>query len=271
MRAGLTAVVHANVVVSLAAMGVAMTSFFVLDIRPNAFLLGFAFAAAFCGYTLNRLWDVAEDRHNLPDRRAFIASNRRRLLVIAVAIYGIGGLGLVVVDHRLVVALAVPPLAAWLYSPGRLKRVLFVKNAFVGGLWASIPVGIGLLDGRPFDPAVIALGFVIAVAVTIAAVVFDIKDVTGDAASGISTVPIRIGSKRTRLLALVGLIPLTTLLVIASITLSSRFLLLFVYVAYLGAYIPFATQDRGVLFYGFIIDGEHVVIGLCASALWLLT
>jgi hypothetical protein len=48
---------------------------------------------------------------------------------------------------------------------------------------------------------------------------------------------------------------------------SRRFLVLLGFLAYVAAYTPFATEDRGPLFYGFVIDGEHIFLTLLVIAM----
>ena len=46
-----------------------------------------------------------------------------------------------------------------------------------------------------------------------------------------------------------------------------RFLVLLAFNTYVGCYVPLATRDRGALFYGFVIDGEHVFLVALVIAL----
>ncbi|WP_086890210.1 UbiA family prenyltransferase [Natrarchaeobaculum aegyptiacum] len=242
--------------------------------RPlEAFPLAVVFAATMFVYTVNRFTDLAEDERNVPGRASF---TRR---------YGLGWLAAGVGIYVLVVAVAValgqpgaiyllaPLVAAVLYSVVGIKRVLLVKNLFVGAAWACIPLGVGYYYEILLTPEILVLVGYIGSMITVAAVVFDIKDVEGDRREGISTVPILLGPRRTRIGAQVAnvLVAGGVFAVVAAGVVPTTFLVLFAMNGYVAAYIPFAHPDHGPLFYGFVVDGEHVFLAAVVVALeWLV-
>lgn len=263
----LRSLVHANVVISLAGVGVAITTYALLGLPPAPIPVAFAFSAVFFAYTLNRLWDRAEDGANLPGRTAFIDRYGRYVLGFALFIYGIGVAAVVAWEPWFALIAPIPPLATWLYSNGPFKQAFLVKNAFVGLMWGAIPFGIGVVTGRPMSAITILTALLIAWLITMAAIVFDIKDVRGDRLAGVRTLPTAIGVARTRRLAWWGVIGAIPLILLATATVTPRFLLLFGYVVYLGVAIPFASADRGSLYFGLVVDGEHVLVGSLAGVL----
>lgn len=267
LRRGLRAMVHANVVITLAAVGVALTSCALLGITPTPVLVGFPAGGIFTAYTLNRLWDRTEDATNLPDRTAFVDAYGRLLLLVAGVGYLLATGLLLAVRPLLAPFVALSPIAAWWYSVGPLKHWLLAKNVCVGLGWGCIPLGIGAVAGQPLAPETLATAVLIAWMLLIAAILFDIKDVPGDRLAGVRTLPTVAGVARTRQIAAAGLAAAVPVVLAATLLLDDRFALLFAYVGYLGACIPFARPDRGVLFYGLVIDGEHVLIGAIASVL----
>ena len=100
------------------------------------------------------------------------------------------------------------------------------------------------------------------VSVTVAAALFDIKDIEGDRREGIRTVPNVFGPHVTRVASFVVVSALVPAVVGATLLISSDFAVLLGFLVYVLAYIPFATRDRGTLFYGFVIDGEHLFVTL---------
>ena len=50
-----------------------------------------------------------------------------------------------------------------------------------------------------------------------------------------------------------------------------RFAIIFVYNGYVLAVVPFARENRGRLYDGLVIDGEHLFVGMIATVLWLLS
>jgi 4-hydroxybenzoate polyprenyltransferase len=152
---------------------------------------------------------------------------------------------------------------AALYSLFRLKQLLLVKNALVGISWGLIPIGVGVYYGIGSAVEVAFLSGFFTIMLTVAAAVFDIKDIEGDRSKGIRTVPIAVGPRATRRAA-AAVTLLVAVAVVSSVAvglLPRRFLVLLGFLAYVAAYLPFATRDRGALFYGFVIDGEHVFLG----------
>lgn len=264
----LRALVHSNLLVAMAATGVAVTTLGVLSLPVDPIPLAFVFVATLFGYTVNRFTDRAADAQNVPDRAAFVEAYGEPLLGIA----GLGYLGGIAVTAAwwpsiLPVAL-VPGIATALYATDA-KRVFLVKNGLVGLTWACIPLGLGLYYGRPADPGILSMAAVIGALIGIAAVVFDIKDIAGDRAVGTRTLPVVVGPRSTRRLAAAATVCVIPLILIPAAIVSWRFLALLAYPAYLLAYLPFASTGRGALFYGLVVDGEHVAVGVLVALLWL--
>jgi len=155
-----------------------------------------------------------------------------------------------------------PLLVAVLYSVVGLKKVLLVKNLLVGLSWGLIPLGVGVYYDvlSSFDILFVA-GF-ITTTLTIAAAVFDIKDIEGDSEAGISTLPVLYGPEATRRISALATVAVSFMVVglVAAGVLRPVYTLLLVYTAYMLAYCLVATTDRGPLFYGFVIDGEHILL-----------
>lgn len=101
---------------------------------------------------------------------------------------------------------------------------------------------------------------------TIAAAIFDIKDIEGDREAGIKTLPVVYGPEITRRSAQIAncLVAAVVLVAIVSGVLPPRFAVLLVFHCYVAGYIQAATVDRGPLFYGFVVDGEHVLLAVLA-------
>lgn len=263
----LRALVHGNVVIAAAGGGVAVTSVAVLGLPGDPVPVAFVVVATFLAYGLNRHWDRLEDATNLPGRRAFLHRHGRGLLAVG-AIGYLAALGVAGLRRPWLVPLGlVPPVAVWLYSVWGLKRRLLLKNLVVGVVWGAIPVGMALYHGVARWPAVVVLALLVAALLTLAAAVFDIKDVAGDRAEGIRTIPLVYGIRRTKIAAAVALGFVAVGTIIATVHLEWRFAILLAYLPYVGGYLHGANPDRGPLFYGLVIDGEHVAVGILATLL----
>ena len=261
--------VHSNLFISLSATSVAFTTVVLADLRPDPVPLFIVFAATLFVYSFNRITDIAEDEENVPSRARFTRRYGRALFALGVVLYVVA-VG-VAFFYSLPGApfVALPVLVGVVYSVGRAKRFLLVKNLIVGFAWGAIPLGVGVYYGVLFDPVVVFLAFFFTVTLTVAAALFDIKDIEGDREEGIRTVPNVYGPRATRRGSLAVFVSLVPLVVVAASVLSRDLLVLLVYLGYTVGYTPFATTDRGAVFYGFVIDGEHVFLAatvLVASA-----
>jgi 4-hydroxybenzoate polyprenyltransferase len=260
----LTLLVHSNLVIATAATSVAVTSMVLVDRPLDPLPLFIVFSATFFVYSVNRATDVEEDELNVPGRAAFTRSYGRGCVAVGVVLYALG-VG-VAVARGLPKAefLVLPVGAAVLYSMARLKRVLFMKNLLVGVAWGMIPLGVGAYYDTLLSVEILSLAAVFAMMLTVAAAVFDVKDIHGDRRAGVRTVPIRFGVRATRVAAAgVSLaVGVGVLVAVAGGIIPPRFLVLHGFLGYVLAYIPFATPDRGPLFYGLVVDGEHVFLAV---------
>jgi 4-hydroxybenzoate polyprenyltransferase len=261
--------VHSNLFISVSATSVAFTTVVLADLSLDPVPLFIVFAATLFVYSFNRITDIAEDEQNVPSRARFTRRYGRALFALGVFLY----LGAVAVaffyDLPGAPFVALPVVVGVVYSLGRAKRVLLVKNLIVGFAWGAIPLGVGVYYGVLFDGVVVFLAFFFTVTLTVAAALFDIKDIEGDRREGIRTVPNVYGAGATRRGSLAVFLALVPVVVVAAAVVSRDLLVLLVYLGYTVAYTPFATTDRGTLFYGFVVDGEHTFLAavvLVASA-----
>ncbi|MDH5020181.1 UbiA family prenyltransferase [Halobacterium rubrum] len=261
--------VHSNLLVSLAATGAATTTSVLVDAPLDPLALFVVFAATLFVYGADRVTDADADAANLPARASFARRHGRRLLAAGVVLYAAAVALAATRDVPHVEFVALPVVAVAVYSGLRAKRVFLVKNLLVGAAWAAVPLGVGAYAHQLGDPHVWLLAGWTGAVITVAAVVFDVKDVDGDAAAGIRTVPVVYDpatARRAAAAANVVLAAAVAVLVAASV-LPARFLVLLALHAYVAAYVPFATPDRSALFYGLVVDGEHVALAVLAVAL----
>jgi 4-hydroxybenzoate polyprenyltransferase len=154
----------------------------------------------------NRIADVPEDRRNGVPGTDFVARNagmlmRAAFVALAASLFGARPLGM----PLLVVRLAFHA-GGFAYSfptvTRRLKEVFVVKNVFSALLFVLSVIGVPLvLSGAPprwAEVAALAL-FFLPLEITYE-LIYDLRDVDGDAASGIVTVPVAWGAQRTRAL-----------------------------------------------------------------------
>ncbi|PGF17924.1 prenyltransferase [Natrinema sp. CBA1119] len=265
--------VHSNLFISLATVSVAVTTILLADLPLEPLPLFIVFAATMFVYTVNRFTDLEEDEQNVPRRAAFTKRYGRLWLTAGIVLY-VAAIGIAVALGLSGAAYLFLPLAvALIYSLGGVKRTFLVKNLVVGLAWGAIPLGVGYYYDRLGSLEILFLFVYVTVMITIAAVVFDIKDIEGDREEDIPTVPNLFGPRATRVGSLVATVAVAAAVVAlaATGTIPREFLVVLAMNAYVCAYVPFATPDRGPLYYGFVVDGEHVFLAAVVCALeWLV-
>jgi hypothetical protein len=107
---------------------------------PGAAVCALAAAGTFAIYSVDRLRDVARDRHTTPRRTAFVERFGGPLRVaIALALAASGALAWQVGARALVVLV---PVAALGFFHRRLKRYAWWKPFYVSGAWVAVVVGL---------------------------------------------------------------------------------------------------------------------------------
>ncbi|SEV85739.1 UbiA family prenyltransferase [Natrinema salifodinae] len=265
--------IHSNLFISLATVSVAVTTIRLANLPLEPLPLFIVFAATMFVYTVNRFTDIEEDEQNVPRRAAFTRRYGRYWLTAGVALY-VAAIGAAIALGLPGVAYLLLPLAVvLLYSVGGVKQFFLVKNLVVGLAWGAIPLGVGYYYAQLRTLEVLFLFVYVTAMITIAAVIFDVKDIEGDRAEGIPTVPNLFGPEWTRVGSLIATVAVAAAVVtlVATGALPWEYLVVLAMNAYVCAYIPFATPDRGPLYYGFVVDGEHVFLAAVVLTLeWLV-
>lgn len=256
--------VHSNVFISLSTTSIALSTILLTGLPIDYIPLFIVFAATLFVYNLNRFTDRVEDARNNPARAEFFSAYGRYWLLIGVVVYVVSiGIG-IWLSLPMVEYLLLPLVVGFVYSVFRAKELLLIKNLLVGVSWGIIPLGVGAYYGALWRVEIVFLAGYVASMIFIAAVIFDIKDITGDKNAGIRTIPLLIGPARTRQLALVStfLVAGIVILLVAFRVMPLRYLVVLAVNGYVAGYIPFAKESHGPLFYGFIVDGEHIFLGI---------
>ena len=160
-----------------------------------------AFLATFSIYSLNKATDKVEDAVNSPD----IASKSRLYYLTAsfssmIACFSIGALeGL-----KVLLVLTMPFVIGLVYSVRvvktlpRLKELTGVKTFSVALSWAVtgalLPYALGIVE---FQRVIFVFGFIF-IQVLIKEVIFDSLDMKGDKVSGVTTIPMVLGKRKTK-------------------------------------------------------------------------
>lgn len=180
---------------------------FLLGESPTLPLLLMAYLFSFGAYMLNRSTEMDEDLAAHPDRTRYLASRRKVLPAVVVGAFALGYALAAMVSLVFFVALLVPLALALAYSVGskylvsligtaRLKQKLLVKNVSISLGWSLIPIIVGLYFGTSNLPLLLLAPFIFCRLMT-NTIVFDVRDVEGDRANGVRTLPTELGKARS--------------------------------------------------------------------------
>ena len=161
-----------------------------------------AFLVTFSIYTLNKATDRVEDSVNSPN----IASRSRLYYVSASVSAMIACLSIGVLDGlKVLLVLSMPFVIGLIYSVRvvktlpRLKEITGVKSLSVALSWAVtgalLPYALGTVE---FQKVIFFFAFIF-IQVLVKEVIFDSLDMRGDKVSGVTTIPMVLGMRRTKL------------------------------------------------------------------------
>ncbi len=194
-----------SIFLALNASVVAAFSSLLYGLEVNPRILFIAFLATFSVYNMNRATDRREDSINRPQ-----AASRNILLFLVPSMIAsalclllsasVGAQALTVV----VASFAASILYSFKLSPSipRLKEILGLKSVLVAFSWgftgALLPA-----SGQAVDASKIVLAFTyIFIQILVNTILCDVRDMDGDMASGVNTLPISLGLGATRRLLL---------------------------------------------------------------------
>ena len=232
------------------------------------------FLVTFSVYNMNRKTDRSEDAINHSRRFAFTQKYAGVLWYSSLAGYAVAFLVAGYYGPWALLATAVPLASGILYSipfmpkgcrDRRLKDVPLVKNLLIGLAWA-VPVAClpAACTGAPFGMMTVVVGLFFFLLSFINSTVFDIRDVAGDAGTGVKTIPVMLGIRKTKILlsflnlagiAVVlwlcrGALPFLETLVIAALAL------------YVQGYIVFFDgSELNRILYDLVADGQNLLLG----------
>lgn len=236
----------------------------------------------FAVYNLNRKTDEGEDAINHTERYAFTkkygfilsrsAVGACTIALCLSALQGYNSFLVTIVPLVAGVIYSVPLLPARL-GFRRLKEIPFVKSLIVAFSWAVPPVLLPVCHAALLPGATTGIvGVFFFFQIFTNTVIFDVRDVEGDVASGVKTIPTILGIRRT-LLLLTGInITIGALLILISGFLSGIWpaLLLTAGVIYAQGYILcFRLLVTGKLLFELLADGQFIILAAAFSLVTL--
>ncbi|MHC1756676.1 MAG: UbiA family prenyltransferase [Methanosarcina sp.] len=151
-------------------------------------------------YTLDRAFDSEEDTVN---RKELNGSNKKVGLAVSLMAFIIGTC--ILAKEGMFVLAFVPFITGYLYSKGikigrfalKLKGGLGIKNIVVGLTWGVFIAGLAGSGCGNLVPIVLVFIF-FGVKLFINSAIYDFKDIKGDTLAGIKTLPVSLGTRKTR-------------------------------------------------------------------------
>jgi len=273
--------VYTNVWHSMGLASVSYMSMVFLHLPIVVTPLVSSFAIFFVLYNVNRTTDSSEDAKNYPRRAAFSRKYGKALFYTS-TLFGlvlltfyvfkeVHSLSLLIFILALGLAYSIPLFPTFKGSSFRLKDILLIKNVTVA---LSLTLGTTFLAtsyySAPLTFNSLLLGIFIFTTVLINTIIFDLRDVSGDMGSHITTIPAFLGTKKTKqLLYLLNTWLFLSMSCFLILEQTPKFLY-FVNLNCLYAYFFIYAFGKPWMDTNFlcdiIVDGEYILIGILTFA-----
>ena len=216
-------------------------------------------------YTLNRITDREEDRINDPRRSLYQARHGTATLAFASVLYMASLVVLLFLKVSMFFVALLPVIIGLLYSVGRLKSRLILKNIAItaGTICSVLIVLVAFDDLTAFS---ILLVVFLSLVTLINTIIFDLKDIEGDRRCGIRTVPVIAGVRLTKVCCF-ALLAASVMMVPLLVSFTSRSYLLLGMIVYIGVYVAFAGAPDQLprWYYGLFVDGQALFLAICCG------
>lgn len=214
-------------------------------------------------YSLDKLTKSDEDKTNMPERQKFLSGHKTIAVLCALGAYGVAVMITAFSNPLALPVILSPVIVNAVYATKlhpcvpRLKDIPIMKNVVVALIWA---MGGALLPAVNMTHAqntlVAAVFYFVAVKMFINTVLYDVRDVDGDRAKGMRTMPIILGEKKT--IAVLMLLNSTLLLWLRFAEIHLQ-LIATILVLYGYVYIFYFRKRRNHLALDFFVDGEWML------------
>jgi 4-hydroxybenzoate polyprenyltransferase len=273
-----TFLVESSLFIAVIGVAALYLSFMLYELSVDVVLFISFFLTVFSVYGLNKLTDAREDAINLPDRARFVAQNGRYVALTVFVAYSSALLLALVHSVYAMVVIALPLIMGFLYSVGvssfRLKNLKGLKSVVIASTWAVTLTLLPLtVSSRPILIVSIVLCFFVFVRFFVNVVLFDLRDIEGDVASGIITIPAYVGREKTKNLLLLVNSTLVLWLVYSYMQgLFHQYLAVFIFSIVYGYYyiLLFCASEKKIgKSLDFLVDGEWLlIVAVALCMLW---
>ncbi len=215
----------------------------------------------FSVYSLNIVTDLEEDAINKPNYKKL---ENKKMLIVAISVisYIMALLIGAIVSLKSIIILLIPFIAGIFYSVKikgfRLKNLFIGKNLTVSVSWALESSFLPYVVKS--SEVVVFLCLFIFIKGMINTILFDMRDVRGDAKAGIETIPVKLGRRKTFFLLLLLNTMLIPLIIMSGNIVQNYIHLLYLVVLYGYIYIIyFYIRPNHKLLYSIVVDDEWVL------------
>ncbi|MCZ7399381.1 MAG: UbiA family prenyltransferase [Candidatus Methanoperedens sp.] len=181
-------------------------SFLLYNIRANVNLLIASSLCIFSIYSLNKLSDMKEDLINNPERVGFI-EKYKNIIIFAVIASFIASLLISFLQNPFAIIIMLFPFLMGIFysikvSNFRLKDIVGIKNFTVAVSWAVIGAFLPLAVYFSDFILISLIFYFFFIRVFLGSIASDVRDIEGDRASGVRTIPVVFGLNKTKIFLL---------------------------------------------------------------------
>ncbi len=259
-------VVSTSVFVSLISVTILWDTCLLLnvDLKPTIFVS--AFFLTFTVYNLDRVAGSKEDTINDAQKLRLYKGKTKTWTVILSTALTLCVLLIIETNAGLLLIYLVPLIASILYGKSvgffpRLKNVPVVKNLVLVSTWTLMATAIPSYSSSIQDPLHLPLiTYFLFIKLLVNSILFDLRDIHGDRAAGVKTLPVMLGRETThRLLVLINATLVPWLMICRRLNYFLPHLPLLTFsIIYGFGYIHYFNKQRPRILFDLIVDGEWI-------------
>ncbi len=249
-------------------------SFLLYSISIDLKLLLSSYLLTFTVYNLDKLSSIKEDSICMKERAGFIERHKKILTYVTVASYIIA-IYLSFSNSLALFAVLFPQIVGIIYSikisDFRLKDITGVKNIVIALSWAVVGTFLPLENNRCNLIQILLIFYLFFTKLFINTVLFDVRDIEGDGANGVITIPVLLGIEKTRILLLILNSTLISWLVFSYLQgFFQKYLLIIIFAISYGYWYILHFCKEGIKIgksLDLLVDGEWIPIAILALIL----
>lgn len=179
-------------------------SFLLLNVRPNFNLLVASSLCIFAIYSLNKLSDIKEDSINVPERVRFV-EKYKNFIIFAIMASFVASITISLLQSPFALLIMIFPFLMGIFysikiSNFRLKDIVGIKNITVAVSWAVIGTFLPVTVHSSNFTVISFIFYFFYIRVFIGSIASDVRDIEGDRISGVKTIPVVLGMRKTKIL-----------------------------------------------------------------------